>query len=88
MEISIHLSCLKIYKIKRNVFVQSCNSNTCEAEMEGLGVPCNLGSMVRSCHKKVKIEFMLPMLFFLTLSPYIVLITASILNIFNSISYM
>lgn len=64
MEISSHLSCLKIYKIKRSVFVQSCNSDTCEAEMEGLGVPCNLGSMVRSCHKKLKIEFMLPMLFF------------------------
>lgn len=64
MEISIHLSCLKIYKIKRSVFLQSCNSNTCEAELEGLGVPYNLGSMMRSCHKKVKIEFMLPMLFF------------------------
>lgn len=52
MEISIHLSCLKIYKIKQSVLVQSCNSNTCEAEMEGLGVPCNLGSVVRSVTRK------------------------------------
>jgi hypothetical protein len=33
---------LKIHKIKLSMFAQSCNSNTCEAEMEGLGIPSEL----------------------------------------------
>lgn len=81
MEISIHLSCLKIYKIKRSVLVQSSNSNTREAEMEGLGDSLQSGVHGEICHKKVKIEFMLPM-FFLTLSSYIVLITCQYFEYF------
>lgn len=46
------------------MFVQSCNCNTCEADVEGLGILSQLGVHGEILSQKVKIEFMLPILSF------------------------